>query len=88
MADVYVRFDGSDVDTAHLARLALQPVLDAVYRTYVGKPQPAIEEVLRRAGQGSFVRENIDSFATHIAAGDRPVLTGDTEEPSEIESLA
>lgn len=85
MADVYVRFDGSDADTAHLARLALQPVLDAVYREHVGKPQAEIEVVLRRAGRGSFARDKIDTFARYIATGDRPILTGDTAEPSEAE---
>ena len=88
MVDVYVTFDGSDADTAHLTRLALQPVLDAVYRENRGKPQDEIEVVLRRAGRGSFAREKIDRFAVHIAAGDRPVLTGDTEKSSETEDLA
>lgn len=87
MADVHVRFTGSDANTAHLARLALQPVLDAVYRQYAGKPHTEIEGALRHAGRGSFVREKIDIFARYIAAGDRPVLTDAIEEPSDAEDI-
>jgi len=76
MANVYIRFDGANVEIGHLARLALQPVLDSVYRGYRGMPQWEIEEVLRRAGRGSFSRDRIEIFARYIARGDRPVLTG------------
>lgn len=75
MADLYVSFDGDDPDTAELARLALQPVLDAVYRAHAGSSQSEIELILRRAGRGSFARVNIAQFARYIARGDRPVLS-------------
>lgn len=73
--DVYVSFGGSDPDRAELARAALQPVLDSIYRRYNGEPQADIEHVLRRAGRGAFARDNIEIFAQYIAYGDRPVLT-------------
>ncbi|WP_311051974.1 hypothetical protein [Rhodococcus qingshengii] len=73
--DVYVRFGGSDPDTAELARTALQPVLDSIYRRCKGEPHAEIEEVLRRAGRGTFAHDNIERFARYITYGDRPVLT-------------
>lgn len=73
--DVYVRFGGSDPETAELARAALQPVLDSIYRSCRGEPYSEIEEVLRRAGRGAFARDNIEMFARYITYGDRPVLT-------------
>lgn len=73
--DVYVRFRGSDPETGELARAALQPVLDSIYRRYNGAPHAEIEQVLRRAGRGAFSRDNLAVFARYITYGDRPVLT-------------
>lgn len=70
--------------TAHMpicriVRTALQPVLDSVYRTHAGHMQSDIEAILRRAGRGSFSKDNIDGFAGYIARGDRPVLIGNPD---------
>lgn len=73
--DVCVKFGGFDPATAELARAALQPVLNSIYHRYNGESYPEIEHVLRRAGRGAFVRDDIDVFAWHIACGERPVLT-------------
>lgn len=76
MSEVRVRFCGAHADMGDLARRALQPFLDSVYRSHCWKPLPEVEEILRRAGRGAFVRDNTEMFARYIAAGDRPVLTG------------
>ena len=73
--DVYLKFGGSDPATAELARTALQPVLDSIYRRYNGEPHSEIEHILRRAGRGAFARDNIERFARYISYGERPVLT-------------
>lgn len=73
--DVCVKFGGFDPATAELARTALQPVLDSIYRRYNGQAYETVEHALRRAGRGAFVRDNIEVFAWNIACGERPVLT-------------
>lgn len=75
MPNVTVKFGGSDPETADLARRALQPVLDSIYRTYRRKPLPFVEAALRRAGRGSFSQAGIERFADYISRGDRPILT-------------
>ncbi|MDN5547131.1 MAG: hypothetical protein L0H03_17875 [Rhodococcus sp. (in: high G+C Gram-positive bacteria)] len=78
-------FEGSDPETADLARLALQPVLNSMYRKYGangygGHSQSEIEDALKHAGRGSFSREGIEIFARYLAAGQRPVLVDTSEE--------
>ena len=47
-----------------------------MYREYQGKPQTEIEDVLRRAGRGSFACDKIDTFAQYVTAGDCVTLNG------------
>ncbi|BCF86267.1 hypothetical protein RQCS_58120 (plasmid) [Rhodococcus qingshengii] len=77
MTDVRVPFEGADADTAELARTALQPVLDSMYRKHRREALQEIQEALRRAGRGTFARDGIEVFADHIARGDRPILIRD-----------
>ncbi|PBI91101.1 hypothetical protein BKP42_54530 [Rhodococcus erythropolis] len=91
MNEIEVPFVGTDRETAHIARLALQPVLDSMYRRYGehgygGHPQGEIETALKRAGRGSFARDRIELFARYIALGQRPVLVATSDENLHISS--
>lgn len=90
MADVLVRFDGSGVTSGEIACVALQPVIDTVYRRCRWEPLPVVEKTLRYVGRGTFSWDRIENFASYISAGDRPVLTSghvDVDRPGPANDL-
>lgn len=69
-----MQFRGSGVVSAEIACMALQPVLNSLYRRHRGEPWPAVEIALKHVGRGAFAKDGIEIFAEHISAGHRPVV--------------